>query len=387
MAEEQKAAGLRVRISQRAPITLDVAFETAGNELLALLGPSGSGKTTILRAIAGLVHPQEGLISINGEVWFSSAGNIHLTPQARAAGLVFQDYALFPHLSALENVAIAVGGKSKDIQRTTALSLLSRVNLEGLENRRPHQLSGGQRQRVALARALARNPRVLLLDEPFSAVDQQTREKLKRELAAMRTALGIPIILVTHDIGEALALADRISVLYRGRTLETGAPENMRARPGSVAVARLMGQANIFDGVVEQTSSGGQPGKVRWDTHVLDVASTGNFAAGDNVTWMVPSDSIILHRRDEPLARPLENALDGGLVEITPLGEHTALGVRVGGDHVLRFKVTTRAVRRLDLTLAAEVTVSLLADAMHLMTREQRIQTTDAGLLTQLHEP
>jgi molybdate transport system ATP-binding protein len=235
-----EAPALTVTLRQAAPMPLDVHLEVGSNELLALVGPSGAGKTTVLRAIAGLHRPTSGLVRANGTTWFSSKEGIFVSPQEREVGLVFQDYALFPHLSALENVVIALG--PVDAQREKrAQALLARVRLEGVASRRPGVLSGGERQRVALARALARGPRVLLLDEPFSAVDRQTREHLKRELAELRGSLGIPVILVTHDISEALALADTVSVLDHGVTLQTGAPDVVRANPVSAAVADILG--------------------------------------------------------------------------------------------------------------------------------------------------
>lgn len=241
MAEGTPRDALEVELGQTAPVPLEVAFRCGPNELLALVGPSGAGKTTALRAIAGLVRPTSGEITCGGETWFSSARGIFVAPQARAVGLVFQDYALFPHLSALDNVAIAMRGLPREQQREAARALLARVHLGTQANRRPGSLSGGERQRVGIARALARSPRVLLLDEPFSAVDRMTREHLKGELSALRASLEIPIVLVTHDISEALRLADRVSVLYGGKTLQTGTPDEVRRHPASPLVADVLG--------------------------------------------------------------------------------------------------------------------------------------------------
>ncbi|MEQ1713477.1 MAG: ATP-binding cassette domain-containing protein, partial [Hyphomicrobium sp.] len=165
------SGALDVRLAQRAPIAMDVALTCGPGELVALVGPSGSGKTSVLRAIAGLLMPAEGRVAVAGETWLDTHARIRLPPQRRSVGLVFQDYALFPHLTALDTVAIAMQTGSEADKRVRARALLGRVNLDGFETRRPDELSGGQRQRVALARALARDPRVLLMDEPFSAVD------------------------------------------------------------------------------------------------------------------------------------------------------------------------------------------------------------------------
>ena len=368
----EKRGALDVALSHSGPVPLDAAFACGGNELLALVGPSGSGKTTVLRAIAGLMLPATGHIRVNGETWFDAGTGTFVPPQKRAAGLVFQDYALFPHLSALGNVAIAAKGLGREAALAAARTLLARVHLDGLEARRPAQLSGGQRQRVALARALARSPRVLLLDEPFSAVDQMTREKLKRELAALRSTLSIPVLLVTHDIGEALALADRVSVLHRGRTLETGTPDDVRLRPSSPLVARLMGETNLFDALVEAPSTVDRPGRIRWRDRILNVAATGSRRRGDRVAWLIPADHVVLQPRGRPAAGDGENPVTGKISALASLGDRYAVTLDIEGAarETLNFRIATHTLRRNDLAPGTEVTVSLLAEGIHLMDAE-----------------
>jgi molybdate transport system ATP-binding protein len=360
---------LSVRLKQDAPIPLDVALDCAAGELLVLIGPSGSGKTTVLRAIAGLVQPKFGRVVCDAQNWLDTDQRVAMTPQDRRCGLVFQDYALFPHLSALDNVALAVASPFPAERQHVARAWLARVNLAGLEQRRPAQLSGGQQQRVALARALAREPRVLLLDEPFSAVDQMTRDRLKRELASLRSTLDCPIILVTHDLDEAMALADRIGVLYRGALLQVGTPEAVLQRPVSVAVARLMGQRNTFPGKVSAVARPGIPGQLEWAGGALDIADTQTFNVGDPVTWMVPTDSVVLHRRGRPSRGDRENPVQGVITLLTRLGDQTAVTVMLASsdEAVVNFRMPTHAARRNELMLGSDVTLSLLADSLHLM--------------------
>ena len=360
---------LEVSLDQAAPIALDVRLACAPGELLALIGPSGSGKTSVLRAIAGLLTPAKGRVACNGQVWFDSAQGIWLPPQARRVGMVFQDYALMPHLSALDNVALPLAGQDRTLARTRAAELLALVNLDGLAARRPGQLSGGQKQRVALARALARDPAVLLLDEPFSAVDQMTRERLKRELVALRARVKIPIVFVTHDLDEAMALADRVAVMHRGATLQTGAPDDVRLRPENPTIARLMGQTNVFQGRLQAPASAALPGQLVFDGWRLDVTATGGFQAGAAVSWLIPSEFIVLHRRGRPSQGERENPLAGKVAALAALGEQTAVGVRLDGasDHILNFRMPTHAARRNELELGSSVTVSVLAGGIHLM--------------------
>jgi molybdate transport system ATP-binding protein len=236
------AGALRVRVKQDAPVPLDVELVCGPHELLSLIGPSGSGKTTLLQVIAGLRPCKSGEIQAGGDTWLSTSNGIRKSPQDRGVGFVFQDYALFPHLTALGNVAIALGSAAPKAEANEAAAkLLARVHLQGFENRRPHQLSGGEKQRVAIARALARSPRVLLLDEPFSAVDRMTRVSLRADLLSLKHTLSIPIVFVTHDIDEAMQLADTVAILDHGRILQTASPDDVRAHPASPRVAAILG--------------------------------------------------------------------------------------------------------------------------------------------------
>ena len=243
-------AALSVNLRQTGPIPLDAAVSVAPGEILALVGPSGSGKTTVLRSIAGLYAPSGGRILCNGSVWLDCDAGINVPARARRVGMVFQSYALFPHRSAAENVMEALGDLPAEARRDQARLLLARVHLNGLEDRRPAELSGGEQQRVAVARALARRPEVLLLDEPFSAVDRVTRRGLRRELAELRRELPMPVILVTHDLDDVVRLADRICVMRGGRILQTGPVDQVMARPANAEIAELLDLAG--DAVAER---------------------------------------------------------------------------------------------------------------------------------------
>jgi molybdate transport system ATP-binding protein len=352
----RELAPLSVALQQAGPIPLDVALDCRAGELLALIGPSGSGKTTVLRSIAGLYRPAWGRVLAGGEAWLDTETGIDLSPQARSVGLMFQDYALFPHLSALDNVRLAMLHQEEPGRSRHAALLLARVHLQGLEARKPDQLSGGQKQRVALARALARDPKVLLLDEPFSAVDRMTREPLKEEIAGLHRSLDIPMLLVTHDLEEAQALADRICVLHAGKTLQIGAPDEVRLRPKSALVAKLMGQTNLFRATVDAD------GRIRWGKRGLGVASTGGFSAGQRVTALIPPDFIALADTDATIG----NVVNGILTGVAPLGEMTSLTLGVDG-HRLRFKIGAREAAARNMHVGDAVSVQLDPAGMHLM--------------------
>jgi len=216
--------GLAARIvRQRGRFSLDVELSCAPGELLALVGPSGSGKTTVLRCLAGLEAPHAGRISVNGAVWDDPARGVRLSPQARSAGLLTQEYALFPHMTVLENVAFALPGKAKTAASPragipeTPMELLEAMGIAHLARKKPRDVSGGERQRAALCQTLARRPGLLLLDEPFSALDVENRMALRERVLAIKRNWMIPIVHVTHDLADALVMADRIVSLKNGR--------------------------------------------------------------------------------------------------------------------------------------------------------------------------
>jgi molybdate transport system ATP-binding protein len=361
------AGGLAVRVAQDAPIPLDATLSCAAGETLALVGPSGSGKTTILRCIAGLHRAATGRIVCAGVPWYDAQARIDRSPQQRSVGFVFQSYALFPHLSALGNVAAALGGLPPRAREARAHELLARVHLTGLESRRPAQLSGGQQQRVAVARALARDPQVLLLDEPFSAVDRVTRQKLYRELSELRRSLALPIVLVTHDLDEAAMLADRMTILHRGRTLQTGAPRDVMTRPVDALVARLVDLRNVFEGRMAVTPSGAAG--IAWHTGVLEIAASSPLPpAGERICWGIPASGVVLHRRDRPSRGEHENPVDGVVVEYLEFGEDTSLALRVDGAATpLWLKVPMHVARRNGVRIGEALRVSLLAHMLHVM--------------------
>jgi molybdate transport system ATP-binding protein len=229
-----------VSLHQSGAIPLAIEFACAPGELIALVGPSGAGKTTVLRSIAGLYRPATTNIRCGGTIWADSDAKIWRPPHQRRVGLVFQSYALFPHLTALANVEVALNQKPAGVRRSEARTLLDRVDLGDVALRKPDQLSGGQQQRVALARAMAREPHVLLLDEPLSAVDRRTRRNLREILVSIRSSARTPIILVTHDLDEAMELADRLIVVDRGETLQIGAPSQVLASPASDLVRNAL---------------------------------------------------------------------------------------------------------------------------------------------------
>jgi len=241
---------LEVRIKRTLPgFVLDVEF-AVGDEVLGILGPSGSGKTMSLHSIAGLVRPDEGYIRLNDRVLFDSLGKINVPSRDRRVGLVFQNYALFPHLTAYDNIAYGIRSNNKLAVNQRVRNLIDKMRLDGLQNRYPRQLSAGQQQRVAVARALAPEPDVLLFDEPFSALDSLTKEQLENEVLELRKFYKGNIILVTHDLAEAYRLSSRIAVIESGRVIQCDDKVKLTSSPINEKVARITRVSNLLEGVI-----------------------------------------------------------------------------------------------------------------------------------------
>lgn len=377
---------LKVCLSNPGPIALAAEFDCAAGELIALVGPSGSGKTSLLRAVAGLLHAPRlsGTVQVGDEFWFDSGRGIHLRPQARRVGMVFQNYALFPHLSALQNVAVACLAQL-DIQRDPGLqALFARLGLTGLEQRRPTQLSGGQQQRVALARALRRithpansdSPRqgVLLLDEPFSAVDAPTRQALHRELATLRQEVTTPMVLVTHDLAEARRLADRVVIVDGGQTLQSGPPAKVFASPRNARVAHLVGIQNHFEGRFFKQSPGW--GRLSWQDSSgaklnLRVIDKNRLDDGVAVSWVVAGEYVDVSGPASGAAPEpnQDNHVVCELLEILALGETSlcTLAPQALSQTRLRLNLSTAHLRTLGAKQGSHLLVRLPAQGIHIM--------------------
>jgi molybdate transport system ATP-binding protein len=350
---------LCVNLTNTSPMPLNVQFDCAPGELVALVGPSGSGKTSVLRAIAGLLKTPslQGRITVGDAVWLDkSAGNlasVNLSPQERRVGLVFQNYALFPHLSAIENIAIS----ATNTRAVGISSIVNRLGLDGLEQRLPSELSGGQQQRVALARALARDPAVLLLDEPFSAVDAPSRNSLYRELANLRNAVSTPMVLVTHDLFEARRLADRVVILDAGVSLQSGTPQQVFSRPRNARVAELVGIQNHFKGRFYKSTAAQHIGlgRLDWQGCKLTVPDKNKLADGAHVTWVLSAEHLDITSAQIPASCEQSlppNTLTCQILEILSLGEISIctlapLGWAGLADVKLTLTLSSAQVRRL----------------------------------------
>ena len=365
---------LLVEIEQTRPMPLAGSFRCEAKELLALVGPSGAGKTSLLRVLAGLMRPEKGRVIVGSEIWCDTANAVFLPPQRRHVGLVFQNYALMPHLSALDNVALSLLHLPTTERLSMARHWLDHMHLSNHQQaRRPAMLSGGEQQRVAVARALARQPRLLLLDEPFSAVDQMNRQGLYRLLADLRRELAIPIVLVTHDLNEARMLADRLVVMDAGQVLQQGSPDSIHRAPRNARVADLVGIHNRFDGQWLGAAEQAGYGLLRWSADgvhgpTLRVRDKGKLPTGQAVSWVIPGDGITLS--DDPPVRDGEFAAE--VEEARHLGEITLATLTLAQVPGARLRLTLSGPQRRQFVVGAELCLRLDLDQAHVMPLRKR---------------
>ena len=317
-----------------------------GAETVAVVGPSGSGKSSLLRAVAGLERPARGRIALGDRVLFDSARRIDLPPERRAVGLVFQEYALFPHMTVLANVGF--GGRRR------ARELLERLSIGHLAGARPGELSGGERQRVALARALAREPGALLLDEPMSALDPHTRERVRGELRGLLGELGLPTLLVSHSFSDAAALAGRVAVLEDGRLVQQGAPGELIARPADPFVASLTG-ANLLPGEVVGEEGG---------LSVVRLAGGATVYSGDRLLGEV---GVVVQPSEVAIARSVAadstlNHVRGRIASVVRLSNRAR--VQVAG---ITAEITAMSLDRMGLAEGDEAVATFKATGTRLV--------------------
>lgn len=342
---------LSVRIRKVLPsFALDVEWEAA-NEVVALFGASGSGKSLTLHCLAGLIRPDDGRITVGDRTLFESSRRVDVHARDRRVGYLLQGYALFPHLTVDENIAFGLHRLSGTARRNRTAELVEALDLRGTERMRPQSLSGGQQQRVALGRALAADPDLLLLDEPLSALDPPLRSQLRRDLTVIVRRYARTTVVVTHDVGEAFQLADRIVVYDKGRVVQSALKDELFARPASEHVARLLGARNILFGVIESVTI--DQICLRWHGHRICAANSppGSHAVsiGHRVGFFIRAEDITLARGDWSAIAHVEqpSIVNGTIVD----------RVDMGASYTLRFAVANSGAPNAEAPPQLEVDV------------------------------
>ncbi len=369
---------LEVSIRKSLPgFTLDVDW-SAGDGVATLFGPSGAGKTLTLQCLAGLVRPDAGRIVVDGHVLFDAAAGIDVPPQRRRVGYVFQGYALFPHLTVRDNVGFGLRERSRADRTRRVDEVLARLGLEPLAERHPRELSGGQRQRVALGRALATDPALLLLDEPLSALDLPLRQALRDELRAVLSDWGIAAVLVTHDLGEAYRLGDRIVVYEEGRVIQAAPRAELLWQPSSRAVARIMGIRNLVQGVTLKATA--DRIQFRWRGQLLEAVNspTRSYlpAADSPLGFYIRPEYVRLIRKDRGQVDGTHhmNLMSGTVVREVDLGTAWTLFLRLDepgdpaqGDYDLELDVPRLVYEILEIERDRHWQFSLHRGAIHVL--------------------
>lgn len=319
---------LSLRLQHRLDgFTLDLALDAPEEKIIVLFGPSGSGKSLTLGAMAGWYAPDAGRIAVGERVLFDSRTGVNVSPQGRRVGMVRQDLALFPHLSVEENIGYGLFRQTRAARQAIVKQFMSLMRLDEMGTRKPAELSGGQQQRVALARALAIQPSVLLLDEPFSALDLPIRAGLRQEVQALQHELKTSTLFVTHDLGEAHLMADYLAVIEGGHILQFGRPQEIEHAPATARVAEIMGVRNILPASIIA------PGCVRVGERELETETQG-WSTGSHPRVCLRQERITLVRRDvDPLKMP--NVIEGDLLCDLSDGNNVLLWFRSSGARLL----------------------------------------------------
>lgn len=347
---------IQVRIRKTFParqdsagFALDLEFRASAG-VTVLFGPSGAGKTLVLDSIAGFVRPDEGRILLDDVILFDAAAGVHLTPQSRNCGYVFQNYALFPHMSLRENLAFAAERRPRLERHRRVNEMLERFRLTEAAGRRPHEVSGGQRQRCSIARALIGAPRLLLLDEPAQGLDAPLRQEFYQVLRQVRADFKTPVLLVTHDLDECFELGEEMIVVREGKIVQSGTPGQIVDHPASLDVARLLGAFNLLPGEIRALDPGRNTSRVQIGEFELDGPYFPGRLKGDRVTICVrPEQLTVLARNGRPgpnqIPADLERAIEkpqwvrlefsGGITADIPRAEYERL--RENKEWVIEF--------------------------------------------------
>jgi molybdate transport system ATP-binding protein len=349
-------------------LALDVALDAPAGRCLAVAGPSGAGKSTILRIAAGLLRPARGRVACGEDVWLDTAGGIDVPAARRRCGFVFQDYALFGHLTAAQNVAYALPRHGpRRARRAEARELLRRFGVADLADAHPATLSGGERQRVAIARALALHPRVLLLDEPLSALDATTRAVAARELSAVLRDTGVPALLVTHDFSEAALLGDEVAIVDGGSVVQRGTAAELAARPASAFVADFSG-AVVLTGQAGPAPDGLTRLELDGGGAVVSTDTARGPAAASVFPWEITIEPRPAPDHETAVATSsARNHLPAEVVSLTEVGNRVRVGLLA--SQPLTAEITASARRALDLRPGQRVVASFKAAATRLSAR------------------
>jgi molybdate transport system ATP-binding protein len=375
----RQGEALQLAVAQRfsSGFAIDATLEVTlrPGSVLVLFGPSGAGKTTLLRQIAGFERPDRGRISFGDTVWCDSGAGVWESPQSRRLGIVFQEPTLFPHLTVGDNIAYGVRPRSdpgqtrvrpgSDLSSAVVVAdLATLLGIEDLENRYPRSLSGGEAQRVALARALATEPRLLLLDEPFAALDAPTRTRLRRDVRALLAHTGTPAILVTHDRAEALAMGDSVAVVIGGRVRQCGPVSDVFSRPADAAVAASLGIEAVLPAHVIGSADG--LSEVAVGDVVLHVAEREAVAPGVAVYACIRAEDVTIETR-APGQASARNHLAARIISIAAEGPIERVTLDCG--FAIDALITRRSREELNLASGMTVTAAIKATSVHLVPR------------------